>query len=59
MMAVNHTASVQSPQNVVCPNCNAQPGEPCTQPDNFGRHPVKSFHYARVEKSQGAEPEDA
>lgn len=35
------------PRLVVCPNCNAQPGKACTQPDDDGRHAVNWFHLAR------------
>lgn len=31
----------------VCPNCNAMPGEPCTQPTNESRRAVRWFHFAR------------
>ena len=30
-----------------CPNCQARPGEPCTQPTNTTRRPVKWFHSGR------------
>lgn len=30
-----------------CPNCQAQPGEPCTQPTNDGRRAVNWVHNAR------------
>ncbi len=36
-----------SPIDVTCPNCQAKPGDRCTQPDGLGRHEVKRFHYAR------------
>lgn len=49
------TASVPQPLNVVCPNCNAQPGEPCTQPTERSRNPVKFFHYARITSVENAE----
>jgi hypothetical protein len=39
---------MSAPLAVACPNCNAQPGEPCTQPDDRGRHPVQSIHFARA-----------
>lgn len=35
------------PRLVGCTNCNAKPGEPCTQPDDNGRHNVSWFHLAR------------
>jgi hypothetical protein len=38
---------VPSPITVTCPNCQAKPGRPCTQPTNLGRHPVSWFHTAR------------
>ena len=43
------TASVPSPLSVICPACNAQEGQPCTQPTDRSRNPVKFFHYPRVE----------
>lgn len=30
-----------------CPNCQAKPGEPCTQPTNTARRPVRWYHFAR------------
>lgn len=35
------------PRLVACPNCNAQPGYPCTQPTDDARTPVSWFHLAR------------
>jgi hypothetical protein len=31
-----------------CPNCQAKPGEACTQPTEFSRKAVTWFHAARV-----------
>lgn len=31
-----------------CGNCQAQPGQPCTQPTSTGRTPVTWFHYHRL-----------
>lgn len=31
----------------VCPACNAQVGEPCSQPTDTGRKPVQWSHYSR------------
>jgi hypothetical protein len=36
-----------SPFSVVCPNCNAQVTEPCTQPTDTGRRVVAFFHSSR------------
>lgn len=36
-----------APADVVCPNCNAQPGQPCTQPTNTARTPVLWYHFGR------------
>lgn len=33
-----------------CPVCNAHAGDPCTQPTNTGRTPVRFFHYKRQER---------
>lgn len=38
---------------VVCPNCNAQPGQPCTQPTETGRRNVQWIHYARFGRMTG------
>lgn len=35
-------------QTVVCPNCNAQPNKPCTQPTDDGRVAVSWVHLART-----------
>lgn len=32
---------------VQCPNCNALPGDPCTQPTENARKPVPWYHSAR------------
>jgi hypothetical protein len=32
-----------------CPNCQAPPGEPCTQPTDESRVAIRTFHYARGE----------
>lgn len=39
------------PGSRVCPACNAQPHEPCTQPTDFGRREVAWYHLARKEPS--------
>lgn len=36
-----------APRDVVCPNCNAQPGKACTQPTNTARSRVNWYHLAR------------
>jgi len=38
--------------DVTCPNCHAPAGEPCTQPTDTGRNPVKWFHDAREALAQ-------
>lgn len=35
--------------DVTCPNCQARPGEPCTQPSNTKRIPVTWMHLSRHE----------
>lgn len=44
------------PIQVICPACNAQPGNPCTQPDDRSRHSVKFFHYTRIESAEKGGP---
>lgn len=44
-------APTPQPLAVICPNCNAKAGNPCTQPTNTGRNPVRFFHFARIEAS--------
>lgn len=39
--------TIQQAQSVQCPNCNAQPGTPCTQPTNTTRKPVGWVHLTR------------
>lgn len=39
---------IDSPETVICPACNAQPGERCTAPDSNSRHEVKWHHHARI-----------
>lgn len=34
-------------RDVTCPNCNAQPGQPCTQPTDTSRKAVAWVHSAR------------
>jgi hypothetical protein len=41
-------------RDVPCPVCQVPAGEPCTQPTNTGRSPVKRLHSARY-----PEPEEA
>lgn len=36
----------------VCPNCNAQPGERCTQPTSTGRREVRMLHIGRMSAEQ-------
>lgn len=36
-----------NPRVVACPNCNAKPGEPCSQPTDTGRRDVNWYHSAR------------
>lgn len=33
-----------------CPVCNAQTGQPCTQPTSTGRQPVRWLHLKRVDE---------
>lgn len=33
---------------VPCPGCMAAPGEPCTAPDDRGRHAITTLHLERV-----------
>ena len=47
-----------APTTVICPACNAQVGNPCTQPDDRSRHNVKFFHYARIESAQKGGPQE-
>lgn len=44
-----------SPITARCPNCQARPGEPCTQPTDTGRRNVSWFHMAR-ESAVGKPP---
>lgn len=44
-MATKKTETVLA---VSCPNCQAKPGEPCTQPTDTGRRPVAFVHSARI-----------
>lgn len=32
---------------VWCPNCQAKPGDPCTQPTDNDRRPVPWYHHSR------------
>jgi hypothetical protein len=41
--------TLSAPRDRVCPTCNAQPGEPCTQPTNNSRRPVRWYHFKRIE----------
>lgn len=43
-------------RGVMCPNCMARPGQPCTQPTSTGRREVKRHHHARVIRA--TEPRD-
>lgn len=45
--AARRSMTDTKPGQVVCPTCNAQPGEPCTQPSNTRRIPVKWMHLSR------------
>lgn len=45
MTTTAETVSMQG----TCPNCQARPGEPCTQPTTTGRRPVTRFHYGRYD----------
>ena len=38
---------------VPCPNCQAKPGERCTQPTDTGRRPVDWVHAARHDAAIG------
>lgn len=56
------TVTVAQAQTVVCPNCNAQPDRPCTQPTDTGRTNVSWVHLARESaymKAREAEQDDA
>lgn len=44
---VRETVENPKPRDVVCPTCNAQPGEPCTQPSNTRRIAVTWMHLSR------------
>lgn len=44
--------AVVTPLLVACPNCQAQPGKPCTQPTDTGRRDVRWFHLAREDAAQ-------
>lgn len=35
------------PKSATCPNCQARPGEPCTQPTETGRKKVTWTHLSR------------
>jgi hypothetical protein len=41
------------PLAYTCPNCQAKPGERCTQPTDTSRKPVSWFHSARTDKAEG------
>lgn len=43
------TVTVAQAQTMTCPNCNVQPGQPCTQPIDNGRKPVSWVHLVRAE----------
>lgn len=50
------TAAPGDPRLQTCPNCQARPGQPCTQPDDHSRHPVAWHHLAReAEATKAAE----
>ena len=38
----------KDPRDFPCSNCQAKPGEWCTQPNDNGRFKVYWFHYARM-----------
>ena len=40
------------PTDHICPNCNAQKGEGCTQPTQTGRRLVAWFHNARFDAAR-------
>jgi hypothetical protein len=42
----------------VCPNCNAQPGQPCTTPTINSREPVRWFHLSRERLAKEQSYED-
>ena len=47
-------------QTVVCPNCNAQPDRPCTQPTDTGRTPVAfAPTTARATSTRAAAPAES
>lgn len=54
----NPEPTVAQAQTVTCPNCQAPPGTPCTQPTDTGRRSVAWVHLARQsafsESSEGA-----
>lgn len=41
--------TVAQAQTMDCENCNAKPGEPCTQPTDTSRKPVAWVHLTREE----------
>lgn len=43
-----HVPATLNPVELVCPNCNAQPGEPCTQPTDVDRKAVTWTHLSRM-----------
>lgn len=45
-------AEVPMPLTVSCPNCQAAPGQPCTQPTDMGRKAVTWFHIAREDAAR-------
>lgn len=45
--------AIPSPYTVACPNCQAKPSEPCTQPTAGGRRTVLWVHSARVDAVTG------
>jgi hypothetical protein len=49
------TTLVVAPIEIECPACQAKPGEPCTQPNDNGRKPVRWFHLSREDRALGWE----
>lgn len=43
----------REPLQVICPNCQARAGDPCTSPTSTGRRTIKRVHVAREEAARG------
>jgi len=49
---IDHMAANRD-RPIVCSNCQARQGEPCTQPTSTGRVAVRWFHAARTDRQAG------